>query len=70
MAWKEKQHGMFTYFLLKKAQESKGSFTFSELDNYLKENVKLESIRTNSKNQNPKVLYSSDREYNWGEQHL
>jgi hypothetical protein len=70
MAWKEKQHGMFTYFLLKKAQETKGSFTFSELDNYLKENVKLESIRTNSKNQNPKVLYSSDREYSWGEQHL
>jgi hypothetical protein len=57
-------------FSLKKAQETKGSFTFSELDNYLKGNVKFESIRTNIKNQNPKVLYSSDREYNWGEQHL
>ena len=70
MAWNEKQHGMFTYFLLKKAQETKGSFTFSELDVYLKENVKLESIRTNSKNQNPKVYISETLENNWGEKHL
>jgi hypothetical protein len=70
MAWKEKQHGMFTYFLLKKAQESKGDFTFSELDSYLKENVKLESIRTNNKNQNPKIIFSADREYDWGFQRL
>jgi hypothetical protein len=32
-------HGMFTYFLLKKIQETKGDVTYDELGNYIKQNV-------------------------------
>jgi hypothetical protein len=46
---------MFTYFLLKKLQESKGDVTLGELGDYLKENVKRSSIRVNNKEQNPQV---------------
>jgi hypothetical protein len=66
LAWKDKQHGMFTYFLLKKFQESQGNFTYSELDTYLKSKVGLESVRTNSKSQNPQVLVSPEQLDNWG----
>ena len=55
MPYKEKSHGMFTYFLLKKLQESKGDVTLGELGDYLKENVKRSSIRVNNKEQNPQV---------------
>ncbi len=65
LPWKEKQHGMFTYFLLKKLQESKGDVTFSDLSTFLKEKVSLESVRTNSKSQNPQTLYSQDLQDAW-----
>ncbi len=66
LPWKEKQHGMFTYFLLKKFQETKGDVSFSELDSFLKEKVGLESIRTNSKKQSPQVLFSPEEIDKWG----
>ena len=36
----EKGHGMFTYFLLKKLQESKGDVTLGELGDYITNEVK------------------------------
>ena len=42
--YREKQHGMFTYFLLKKLQESKGDVTLSELGDYIVANVRQQSI--------------------------
>jgi hypothetical protein len=65
LPWKDKQHGMFTYFLLKKFQETKGDVSFSELDSFLKDKVGLESVRTNSKKQSPQVLYSFDKTDSW-----
>jgi hypothetical protein len=38
-AYNAKQHGYFTYFLLKKLQESKGTVSFDDLDSYLKTSV-------------------------------
>ncbi len=70
LPWKAQQHGMFTYFLLKKLQETKGEFTYAELNTYLRENVGLESVRTNSKKQNPQVLISPEIEKNWQEWRL
>ena len=66
LPWKEKQHGMFTYFLLKKIQETKGNVSFLELSTFLKEKVELESIRTNSKPQSPQILFSDDMRDSWG----
>ena len=58
--YREKQHGMFTYYFLKKIQETKGHLTLKELADYVKEKVELESVIINSKRQTPQVLYSPD----------
>ena len=60
MPFKEKGHGLFTYFLLKKLQESKGNVTYGELSEYINENVKKEAFLTNEKPQNP-VVATSDK---------
>lgn len=52
----EKGHGMFTYFLLKKLQESRGEATLGELEDYLVQEVKKASILHNDKMQTPTVI--------------
>lgn len=49
----EKKHGLFTYFLLKKIQETKGDIKLGELSSYIIDNVIKESIVTNGKSQTP-----------------
>ena len=58
-------HGMFTYFLLKKLQESKGRLSFSELETYLSDNVSITSLKENRKEQDPKVNTSSRVVNDW-----
>lgn len=65
LPYKEKQHGMFTYYLLKKLQESNGNITLGELSDYLYENVALSSLKVNSKEQTPKTLVSPSLKDNW-----
>lgn len=62
------KHGLFTYFLLKKLQETKGAVTYSELANYLKTNVGVEALRVNGKSQDPEVLVSPTYTENWEKQ--
>lgn len=59
-AWpyEEKGHGMFTYFLLKKLQESKGDVTLDELGKYVTKQVKNKSFLANDKAQTPTVRAS------------
>jgi|GEM_PF-473206 len=67
-AWEEKQHGLFTYFLLKKIKESKGNLSFKELNDYLREKVPLKAITINKPEQIPVVkpsLEVKDVWYNW-----
>ena len=52
----EKGHGMFTYFLLKKLQETRGEVTLGELGDYLTGEVKRESLLNNNKAQTPTVI--------------
>ncbi|MDB2443119.1 caspase family protein, partial [Flavobacteriales bacterium] len=49
------KHGIFTYHLLKKIQESQGNISYSDLFDYLQEMVQETSLRYNSKEQEPKV---------------
>lgn len=51
-------HGMFTYYLLKKLQETKGAITLGELDTYLSKEVAIKSTLLHSREQNPKTHYS------------
>ena len=68
--YREKGHGMFTYFLLKKLQESKGNTTLGELGDYVTTQVKQQSIVINSKSQTPTVTPSSTMDNRWREMKL
>ena len=63
--YREKGHGLFTYFLLKKLQETKGDVTLSELGNYIVTNVNQQSILVNNKSQTPTVTPSVTIEDGW-----
>lgn len=68
--YKMKQHGLFTYFLLKKLQETKGNVTLSELGDYLTEQVNKYSIVKNKKSQTPLVVPSNEVKGTWKEWNL
>jgi hypothetical protein len=63
--YKEKGHGLFTYFLLKKLQESKGNVTLGELGDFITTNVSQQSIVVNSKSQTPTVIPSAALGETW-----
>lgn len=65
MPFIEKGHGLFTYFLLKKLQETKGNVTYGELADYINDNVKREAFLTNEKPQNPVVATSGSFSTTW-----
>lgn len=61
----EQGHGMFTYYLLKKLQETKGDVTLKDLGDYITTNVSQQSIVLNSKSQTPCVTPSSNVADSW-----
>ena len=63
--YKDKQHGMFTYFLLKKLQDSKGEVTLGELSDYLSDEVGRESFVKNGKMQTPSANVSASLQNSW-----
>lgn len=65
LPYTDKKHGMFTYFLLKKLQDSKGECNYSELFDYLNENVGESSLRVNRKDQTPEVNTSLQVQDSW-----
>ena len=67
LPYSEKKHGMFTYFLLKKLQDSKGECSYSELYNYLNKNVGDNSLRINRKDQTPEVNTSVQVQDSWSD---
>ena len=65
LPYKEKQHGFFTYYLLKKMQETKGEISYNDLSKYLKENVSLQSVLVNNKEQSPQINVSNSVGNEW-----
>lgn len=65
--YKEEEHGLFTYYLLKKLQETKGDVTLGELGGYIKTQVERQSIVTNGKLQSPSILPASSIGNGWKE---
>lgn len=70
MTFKEKGHGLFTYFLLKKLQETNGDVSYGDLDKYIKDNVKRESFLTNEKVQHPATNVSENSTNTWKQMKL
>jgi len=65
LPYKDQQHGMFTYYLLKKLQDTASNLTYKELSDFLIQNVQLNALKINSKTQNPQILVSQAVEDSW-----
>lgn len=63
--YKKKRHGLFSYFLFKKLQESKGDVTLGELGEYIKKEVSKYSIVNNGKSQTPSIMAAQILGDNW-----
>ena len=63
--FKEKGHGLMTYYLLKKLQDTKGKVSLGELADYLNDNVTKTAIVTNGKPQTPSVGVSPNLQETW-----
>ena len=61
----EQRHGMFTYYLLSKLQESGGDVTLGELCDYITTKVSQQSVKVNRKQQTPTVMPSPEIETSW-----
>lgn len=61
--YREKKHGMFTYYLLNMLYRSKGGCNIGELGDYIHKKVKEKSIGINSKQQTPTVSSSLHGEW-------
>ncbi len=62
----EEKHGMFTYYLLKKLQDTEGNVTLQELSEYIIDNVRKKSA-INGKLQTPCVTPSASLDASWRE---
>ena len=65
LPYSEKQHGLFTYYLLKKLQESQGQINLEELGIYIEKKVSIRSPLINAKEQNPQILVSPSISESW-----
>lgn len=63
--YSDQQHGMFTYYLLRKLQETKGDVTLGELADYITREVKRQSFDENSRSQTPTVRASMSIGESW-----
>jgi hypothetical protein len=61
----KEKHGMFTYHLLKKLQESKGKVSLGELSSYLKKEVSIKSLIINEQDQEPIINFSQEVKNYW-----
>ena len=64
-SYNEKGHGMFTYYLLKKLQETEGNVSLGDLFLYIKDNVVKKSLVINAKSQTPCSSASSAVADDW-----
>ena len=58
LPWQEKNHGLFTYFLLKKLKDTKGNASLQELADYVKAEVSKTASLTLKKPQTPTMTVS------------
>lgn len=63
--YREKVHGLFTYYLLKKIKETKGKLDLGTLSDYVTSEVSKKSIVVNKKSQHPTIQASADLANSW-----
>ena len=65
LPYSDKGHGLFTYYLLKKLQETAGNVTLAELTDYVIEKVGQQSVVINRKAQTPTVNAAASLADSW-----
>ena len=65
LPYHQEGHGMFTYYLLEKLQNSKGYMTLGQLADYINRNVSITSLKVNEKEQDPVVNTSEKVAGSW-----
>lgn len=63
--YNDQKHGIFTYYLLKKLQETSGNLNYDELDQYLLQNVSTTADLLFSEEQTPAVKVSPKVQNTW-----
>ena len=63
--YRDKGHGLFTYFLLKKLQQTNGNTTLGELDDFISDNVMRKSLINNNRKQTPCVKVAHGMADRW-----
>ena len=63
--YKNQGHGMFTYFLLKKLQETEGDVSLGDLSEYVIDKVRKTSIDENEKMQTPTITPADKVQNEW-----
>ena len=61
----DKNHGLFTYYLLKGIQDQKSNVNLGTLTDFVSKNVKRQSVVINSKKQTPTVIPAEPLENTW-----
>ncbi|MBQ8674017.1 MAG: leucine-rich repeat protein [Bacteroides sp.] len=64
-SYRNKGHGLFTYYLLKKLKQSRGNVSYEELSRYVQTEVMRKSLTLNDKSQTPTVTVSPNMESKW-----
>lgn len=65
MPYKEKKHGMFTYFLLKTIKEADGDLSVTELYDSVRKTVATNSMWINNQKQTPELINGDGIESGW-----
>ena len=63
--YREKVHGLFTYYLLKRIKETKGKLDLGTLSDYVRSEVAKKSIVVNKKSQHPTIQASAELANSW-----
>ncbi|HEX6225505.1 MAG TPA: caspase family protein [Chryseolinea sp.] len=65
LPFESQSHGLFTYYLLRKLQESQGDLTLDELGQHLEQEIPKASLLENGLLQRPQVLVSPELDEKW-----
>lgn len=65
MPWRDRNHGLFTYCLLKKVQQTKGNVSLRELADHVVSEVGRQSVLVNHKPQTPSVTVTGQLSQEW-----
>ncbi len=68
--YREKGHGLFTYYILKKLQDTKGNTTLGALTDYVSDEVARQSVVENKHSQTPTVIPATALSSSWRDMKL